>query len=155
MKSLVLPLALLPPLVLACGTPDVVAAEVTAKSKVAGGQRHANLPRSHRANQNRQRKPSPAASGQVGTASYYKHGQFVASGGHFNPSAMTAAHPTLPVGTRVRVMHLGSGRTVEVRINDRGPFIAGRILDLSKAAADIIGLTASGVARVSMTVLGR
>jgi rare lipoprotein A len=50
---------------------------------------------------------------------------------------------------------LGSGRTVEVRINDRGPFIAGRILDLSKAAADIIGLTASGVARVSMTVLGR
>jgi rare lipoprotein A len=153
MKSLILPTALLPLLVLACGTPDVVAAEVTAKSKVAGG--HANLSRSHRANQNRQRKPSPAASGQVGTASYYKHGQFVASGGRFNPSAMTAAHPTLPFGTRVRVTHLGSGRTVEVRINDRGPFIAGRILDLSKAAADIIGLTASGVARVSMMVLGR
>ena len=153
MKSLVLPPALLPLLVLACGTPDLVAAEVTAKSKVAGG--HANLSRSQRAIQNRQRKPSPAASGQVGTASYYKHGQFVASGGRFNPGAMTAAHPTLPFGTRVRVTHLGSGRTVEVRINDRGPFIAGRILDLSKAAADIIGLTASGVARVSMTVLGR
>src|SRR5262245_10878014 len=153
MKSLVLPPALLPLLVLACGTPNVVAAEVTAKSKVGGG--HANLSRSHRANQNRQRKLSPAASGQVGTASYYKHGQVVASGGRFNPSAMTAAHPTLPFGTRVRVTHLGSGRTVEVRINDRGPFIAGRILDLSKAAADIIGLTASGVARVSMTVLGR
>jgi len=153
MKSLILPTALLPLLVLACGTPDVVAAEVTAKSKVAGG--HANLSPSHRANQNRQRKPSPAASGQVGTASYYKHGQFVASGGRFNPGAMTAAHPTLPFGTRVRVTHLASGRTVEVRINDRGPFIAGRILDLSKAAADFIGLTASGVARVSMTILGR
>jgi rare lipoprotein A len=50
---------------------------------------------------------------------------------------------------------LGSGRSVEVRINDRGPFIAGRIIDLSKAAAALIGLTASGVGRVSMTVLGR
>jgi rare lipoprotein A len=155
MRSLVLPPALLPLLVLASGTPNVVAAEVTAKSKVAGGQRHAGFPRTHGANQNRHRLPSPVASGQVGTASYYKHGQFVASGGRFNPSAMTAAHPTLPFGTRIRVTHLGSGRTVEVRINDRGPFIAGRILDLSKAAADIIGLTASGVARVSMTVLGR
>jgi rare lipoprotein A len=155
MKSFVLPLALLPLLVLANGAPDVVAAEVTAKSKVAGGQRHTSFPRTHRANQHRHRMPSAAASGQVGTASYYKHGQSVASGGRFNPNAMTAAHPTLPFGTRVRVTHLASGRTVEVRINDRGPFIAGRILDLSKAAADIIGLTASGIARVSMTVLGR
>jgi rare lipoprotein A len=53
------------------------------------------------------------------------------------------------------VTHLGSGRSVEVRINDRGPFIAGRIIDLSRAAAEIIGMTASGVARVSMIVLGR
>ena len=96
-----------------------------------------------------------AASGQIGTASFYKHGQLVASGARFNPSALTAAHRTLPFGTRVRVTHLGSGRTVEVRINDRGPFIAGRIIDLSKAAAEIIGMTASGVARVSMMVLGR
>ena len=155
MRSFVLTPALLPFLVLASGVPDAVAAEVSAKGKVAGGQRYADLPRTHRANQNRRRTSSPRASGQVGMASYYRHGQVVASGGRFNPSAMTAAHPTLPFGTRVRVMHLGSGRTVEVRINDRGPFIAGRILDLSKAAADIIGLTASGVARVSMTVLGR
>jgi peptidoglycan lytic transglycosylase len=153
MRSFVLPPALL--LLLAIGAPDVAAAEVTAKSKVAGGQRYAGFPRTQRANQNRRRVPAPAASGQIGTASFYKHGQFVASGGRFNPGAMTAAHPTLPFGTRVRVTHLGSGRTVEVRINDRGPFIAGRILDLSRAAADIIGLTASGVARVSMTVLGR
>lgn len=151
MRSLVLPPALLPLLVVACGAPDA-AAEVTAKSKVAGGLRQAGFLHTHRAHANRQR---PAASGQIGMASYYKHGQFVASGGRFNPGAMTAAHPTLPFGTRVRVTHLASGRTVEVRINDRGPFIAGRILDLSKAAADFIGLTASGVARVSMTILGR
>jgi rare lipoprotein A len=150
MKSFVLLPALLPLLVFTYDASDAVAGGVTAKSKVVAGQRHANLPRTHR----RHRVPH-AAAGQVGTASYYKHGQFVASGGRFNPGAMTAAHPTLPFGTRVRVTHLGSGRTVEVRINDRGPFIAGRILDLSKAAADIIGLTASGVARVSMTVLGR
>jgi len=155
MKALVLPPALLPLLVFACGATDAVAGQVTAKSKVAGGQGHANLARTKSANRNRHRVSSHAASGQVGTASYYKHGQVVASGGRFNPGAMTAAHPTLPFGTRVRVTHLGSGRSVEVRINDRGPFIAGRILDLSKAAADIIGLTASGVARVSMTVLGR
>jgi rare lipoprotein A (peptidoglycan hydrolase) len=153
MRSLVLPPALLPLLVLACGAPDVGAAEVTAKSKVAGGLRQAGFLHTHRGHANRQR--APAASGQIGMASYYKHGQLVASGGRFNPGAMTAAHPTLPFGTRVRVTHLASGRTVEVRINDRGPFIAGRILDLSKAAADFIGLTASGVARVSMTILGR
>jgi rare lipoprotein A len=155
MKSLVLPPALLPLLVLACGAPDVAAAEVTAKGKVAGGLRQAGFLHTHRGLANRQRQRAPAASGQIGMASYYKHGQFVASGGRFNPGAMTAAHPTLPFGTRVRVTHLASGRTVEVRINDRGPFIAGRILDLSKAAADFIGLTASGVARVSMTILGR
>jgi rare lipoprotein A len=68
---------------------------------------------------------------------------------------MTAAHRTLPFGTRVRVTHAGNGRSVEVRINDRGPFIAGRIIDLSTAAARAIGLGAQGVARVTIAVLGR
>jgi rare lipoprotein A len=68
---------------------------------------------------------------------------------------MTAAHKTLPFGTRVRVTHLGNGRSVEVKINDRGPFIAGRIIDLSKGAAGVIGLTAQGIARVAVEVLGR
>src|SRR5258705_511075 len=67
----------------------------------------------------------PRGSGQHGMASYYWQGQRVASGGRFDPSAMTAAHKTLPFGTRVRVTHLGNGRSVEVKINDRGPFIAG------------------------------
>ena len=57
---------------------------------------------------------------------------------------MTAAHKTLPFGTRVRVTHLGNGRSVEVKINDRGPYIAGRIIDLSKAAAGVIGMTGAG-----------
>lgn len=99
--------------------------------------------------------PEPRSAGQHGIASYYWQGQRVASGGWFNPNALTAAHRTLPFGTRVRVTHLGNGRTVEVTINDRGPFIAGRIIDLSKAAAGVIGMTGQGIARVSVEVLGR
>ena len=93
--------------------------------------------------------------GQTGIASYYWQPQALASGGRFNPNAMTAAHKTLPFGTRVRVKHLSNGRSVDVVINDRGPYVGGRIIDLSKAAAGKIGMTGQGVARVSMTVLGR
>jgi rare lipoprotein A len=92
---------------------------------------------------------------QVGVASYYWQPQALASGGRFNPNAMTAAHKTLPFGTRVRIEHLGNGRSVDVHINDRGPYVAGRMIDLSKAAAGKIGMTGQGVARVSMTVLDR
>lgn len=93
--------------------------------------------------------------GSVGMASYYWQPQRVASGGWFNPNAMTAAHKTLPFGTRVRVTHTGNGRSVDVTINDRGPYIAGRIIDLSKAAASAIRMTGQGVAQIRMTVLGR
>jgi rare lipoprotein A len=68
---------------------------------------------------------------------------------------MTAAHKTLPFGTRVRVTHLGNGRSVDVRINDRGPYVAGRVIDLSKAAAGAIGMSEQGTARIKLTVLGR
>jgi peptidoglycan lytic transglycosylase len=91
----------------------------------------------------------------LGMASYYWEPQALASGGRFNPNALTAAHKTLPFGTRVRVTHLGNGRSVEVKINDRGPYVAGRIIDLSKAAAGVIGMTAQGVARVAVEVLGK
>jgi len=101
------------------------------------------------------RKAKARKSDQVGVASYYWQPQALASGGRFNPNAMTAAHKTLPFGTRVRITHLGNGRSVDVHINDRGPYVAGRIVDLSKAAAGKIGMTGQGVARVSMTVLGR
>ena len=83
-----------------------------------------------------------------GKASYYgsESGSRTASGQRFNQNAMTAAHRTLPFGTRLRVTH--AGRSVVVTINDRGPFIRGRVLDLSKGAARAIGLTGRGVGQV-------
>ena len=96
-----------------------------------------------------------SSSGQRGVASFYWQPQRVASGGWFNPNAMTAAHRTLPFGTRVRVTHASTGRSVDVRINDRGPYIAGRIIDLSRAAAQVIGMTGQGIARVTVSILGR
>ena len=98
---------------------------------------------------------APRVGGQQGMASFYSEPQRVASGGWFNPNALTAAHRSLPFGTRVRVTHRGTGRSVDVTINDRGPYIAGRIIDLSRAAASAIGMTAQGVARVTVQVLGR
>jgi rare lipoprotein A len=95
------------------------------------------------------------SAGIRGMASYYWQPQALASGGRFNPNGLTAAHKTLPFGTRVRVTHLGNGRSVEVKINDRGPYVAGRIIDLSKAAAGVIGMTAQGVARVAVEILGK
>lgn len=105
-------------------------------------------------------KPRPqeslsGGSGETGVASYYWEPQALASGGRFNPNALTAAHKTLPFGTRVRVTHLGNGSSVDVVINDRGPYVGGRIIDLSKRAAQQINMTGQGVARVRMTVLGR
>lgn len=97
----------------------------------------------------------PAGSSQNGVASYYWQGQRLATGGWFQPDGISAAHRTLPFGTRVRVTHLRNGRSVDVRINDRGPYIAGRIIDLSRGAARIIGMTGQGIAQVSVTVLGR
>lgn len=90
---------------------------------------------------------------QVGLASYYSQGVRTASGEKFNPNAMTAAHRTLPFGTRVRVKSLKTGRSVVVRINDRGPFIRRRIIDLSAGAARALGIRNAGVARVSVRVL--
>lgn len=93
--------------------------------------------------------------GSTGIASYYWQGQMTASGVRFNPNAMTAAHRTLPFGTRVRVTNQSNGKTVTVTINDRGPFIKGRIIDLSSAAAGVIGMKGAGLARVSVSVLGK
>ena len=93
-----------------------------------------------------------------GMASWYGpgfDGNYTASGEVFNQNALTAAHPSLPMGTRVRVTNLDTGRMVLVRINDRGPYHGGRILDLSAGAARIIGLTDSGVAPIRLEVMGR
>jgi peptidoglycan lytic transglycosylase len=88
-----------------------------------------------------------------GMASFYgnESGSKTASGQRFNQNAMTAAHRSLPFGTRLRVTH--GGRSVVVTINDRGPFIRGRVLDLSTGAARAIGLTSAGVGRVTAEVV--
>ena len=99
------------------------------------------------------RKLSARRGYQRGIASYYWQPQRVASGGWFNPNALTAAHKTLRFGTRVRVTNLRNGRSVVVRINDRGPFIKGRIIDLSRRAAGIVGMRKSGIAPVRLDIL--
>jgi len=88
-----------------------------------------------------------------GLASYYRHGEKTASGERFDKRAMTAAHPTLPFNSLVRVTDRKSGNSVVVRINDRGPFVPGRVIDLSEAAAEAIGMTRRGLTPVSLEVL--
>ena len=93
---------------------------------------------------------------QYGMASWYgdrEQGRPTASGEPFNEYAMIAAHRTLPLGTKVRVTNVRNGRSVVVRIMDRGPHVAGRAIDLSKAAADRLGFTRQGLAPVTMRVL--
>lgn len=87
---------------------------------------------------------------QAGRASFYRHGSRTANGERFDPSGMTAAHRTLPFGSRVRVVHPASGREVVVRINDRGPFTGGRVIDLAEGAARRLGITRAGVAPVEL-----
>lgn len=94
-----------------------------------------------------------ADAGSVGYASYYFHGARTANGERFKPNGLTAAHRSLPFGTKVRVKHLKSGRSVVVRINDRGPFIRNRIIDLSLGAAKVLGIRSAGVAKVSVQIL--
>src|ERR1700676_4862178 len=96
---------------------------------------------------------SGAARSFSGMASFYgnESGSKTASGQRFNQNALTAAHRTLPFGTKLRVTH--GGRSVVVTINDRGPFVHGRVLDLSTAAAREVGITSAGVGRVTAEVL--
>jgi rare lipoprotein A len=93
---------------------------------------------------------------QIGTASWYGsyfQGKPTASGEPYNMYDLTAAHPTLPLGTRVRVTNLRNGRSVVVRINDRGPVVPGRIIDLSYGAARVLKVKARGLQRVRLDVV--
>ncbi len=115
---------------------------------------------SHRKSYKVARKKSYKATsyggGQSGVASWYGgkfHGRKTASGERYNQNALTAAHRSLPFGTRVRVTNTNNGNAVVVRINDRGPFVGGRVIDLSRAAASSIGI--NGVGHVKIAVLGR
>lgn len=88
-----------------------------------------------------------------GVASYYSEGGKTASGEKFNALEMTAAHPTLPFGTKLRVTNLASGQSVTVRVNDRGPYVRGRIVDVSYSAANALGMVGKGVAKVKLDVV--
>ena len=105
---------------------------------------------------------APASSGssqvQRGIASYYHdtlHGRRPASGERYNKSALTAAHKTLPLGTKVRVTDVKSGKAIVVKINDRGPFVKDRVIDLSRRAARELGMIRKGLAKVRVEVIGR
>lgn len=93
----------------------------------------------------------------AGTASWYGpgfHGRKTSSGERYNQRALTAAHRSLPFGSAIRVTSVDNGKSVVVRINDRGPFVKGRIIDLSRAAAQKIGMVGSGTAEVKLASLG-
>jgi rare lipoprotein A len=109
------------------------------------------------------RKPDPAtpavldahpkANSSYGVASFYTEDEWTASGERFNTHAMTAAHPNLPFGTQVRVTNVTNGRSVVVRINDRGPYVHGRVVDLSESAAESLGMVERGVVKVKLDVV--
>jgi rare lipoprotein A len=88
-----------------------------------------------------------------GVASFYTEGTETASGEKFNTLEMTAAHPTLPFGTKLRVTDVASGRSVTVRVNDRGPYVPGRVVDVSYSAANALGMVGKGVANVKLDVV--
>lgn len=98
----------------------------------------------------------PRGYDETGVASYYgarHHGKRTASGEPFDQHALTAAHRQLPFGTRVKVTNVNNDKTVVVRINDRGPHVRGRLIDLSRAAAQQLGMLRSGTARVRVQAL--
>jgi len=118
---------------------------------LAGGCAQRKAPSSSPASIERHR----AETGQASRYGKAHHGQHTASGERFDMHALTAAHRTLPFGTIVRVTDLRSGRSVKLRINDRGPFHRDRIIDLSCEAARKLGFVARGTARVEITVVDR
>ena len=91
-----------------------------------------------------------AAYAQCGSASWYALKSRTASGEMMNPAAMTAAHRTLPFGTKVKVVNKRNGKAVTVRINDRGPFVRGRVIDVSKAAARALGFVSAGHTKICL-----
>lgn len=104
------------------------------------------------------RRPAAIHGRQVTRASWYGNefrGRQTADGSRFDPRRLTAAHPTLRLGSKVRVTELSSGKSVVVLINDRGPYIRGRGIDLSRAAARSLGMIDRGVARVAIEPLGK
>jgi rare lipoprotein A len=102
--------------------------------------------------QKNRRGPTRTRDSSFGVASYYRDGSRTANGEKFDQHALTAASPSLPFGTRLRVTNVANGRSVVVRINDRGPFVPGRIVDVSSSAAETLGMIGQGTAKVKLEV---
>jgi rare lipoprotein A len=137
---------------------------VTNKSELlATGQRaalddirNASIVRNRHAAEDKYATEPHAAEAQnssFGVASFYAEGSQTASGEKFDPNELTAASPTLPFGTRLRVTNVANKRSVVVRINDRGPFVAGRVVDVSYSAAETLGMIGQGTAKVKLDVV--
>ena len=115
----------------------------TNKSELLSTGRHASLATGKHA----------AGITSYGLASYYSEGTQTASGEQYDPNALTAAHPNLPFGTKLRVTNVATGRSVIVRVNDRGPFVPGRVVDVSSSAAAALGMVGRGTAQVKLDVI--
>jgi rare lipoprotein A len=101
----------------------------------------------------RHNNATPTHIASQGVASFYTEGQQTASGEKFDTHDLTAAHPRLPFGTRLRVTNVATGRSVIVRVNDRGPYVPGRVVDVSHSAANALGMVESGIAKVKLDVI--
>ena len=113
--------------------------------RVASVRKHTPFARHHHA--------TPTQVASQGVASFYTEGTETASGEKFDTRELTAAHRTLPFGTRLRVTNVATGQSVTVRVNDRGPFIPGRDVDVSYSAAETLGMVGRGVAKVKLDVV--
>jgi peptidoglycan lytic transglycosylase len=137
-------------------SPQASPAQVTPQRQalVAHHRRVAAAPRKHTPFAARPAAAKLAAltDSSVGIASFYKYEAKTASGEQFNPRELTAAHRTLPFGTRLRVTNVATGQSVTVRVNDRGPFVPGRVVDVSHSAAEAIGMVDRGIAKVKLEV---
>jgi rare lipoprotein A len=150
-------------LLAACAQSSVV----TQKPEAVGASRHASLDQGQTRPEPirrvaARRKHTPFAShkdagktevASHGVASFYTAGTQTANGEKFNTHELTAAHRTLPFGTRLRVTNVASGRSVTVRVNDRGPFVPGRVVDVSYSAAETLGMVGEGIAKVKLDVV--
>jgi rare lipoprotein A len=127
---------------------------VNNKSELVAASRQASLESNHNALSGTNRRDTAETKfASYGLASFYADGARTASGEKFDPHELTAAHPTLPFGTRLRVTNVATGRSVIVRINDRGPFVPGRVVDVSYSAAASIGIIGQGTAKVKLDVV--
>jgi rare lipoprotein A len=135
-------------------TASVATASVARRRVAVAAKKHTPFAtRKRPADTQTSKRPADTPDGSHGIASFYAHGTQTASGEKFDPTDLTAAHRTLPFGTRLRVTNVATGQSVTVRVNDRGPFIPGRVVDVSQSAAETLGLVGRGIAKVKLDVV--